>query len=271
MAAKRDYSSQEIDLALAAFALEGGRQKPTEKLLRSASIKVPISTVRTWAYDTHADRYAQISHEVGEAVRSRMADDYHRLARTSTELSEDILRRIRETLDRKDEEFKEADEKLADAERRLAEINTLIDLDQREIATSIELPDVDSLIEEILSNPGDLELPADKVAKLNGAYKRRESIVAEIEGAWKRRAAAEISLKELAKLLHESAIAGGVSTDKLLELTGQATVRVEHSFPELQRALAAKGIRLLPGQGQAKPLPAGSPAVLPAKVVSADG
>lgn len=269
--AKRDYSSQEIDLALAAFALEGGREKPTQKLLRSADVKVPFGTLRGWAYDIHADRYAQISHEVGEAVRARMADDYHRLARISTNLSEDILRRIRETLDRKDREFKEADEKLVDAERRLAEINTLIDLDQREIATAIELPDVDSLIEEILSNPGDLELPADKVAKLNGAYKRRESIVEEIKAAWARRSASEITFKELGKLLHESVIAGGVSTDKLLELTGQATVRVEHSFPELQRALEAKGIRLLPGQGRAKPLPAGEAKVLPAKVVPADG
>ena len=264
--AKRDYSSKEIDLALAAFALEGGREKPTLKLLRAAEVKVPFGTVRSWAYDVHADRYQQISLEVEQTVRSRMADDYHRLARISTDLSEDILRRIKETLERKDKEFKEADAKLVDAERRLAEINTLIDLDQREIATAIELPDVDSLIEEILSNPGDLELPADKVAKLNGAYKRRESIVEEIKGAWIRRNAAEVSLKELGKILHESAVMGGVSTEKLQLLTGQATDRVEHSFPELQRALEAKGIRLLPGQGAARALPAPAPVIdVPAK------
>src|SRR4051794_13458351 len=99
---KRDYTSKEIDLALAAFALEGGRQKPTEKLLRAAEIKVPFGTLRNWAYNTPADRSQQISLEVEQQVRSRMADDYHRLARTSTELSEDILRRIREMLDRKD-------------------------------------------------------------------------------------------------------------------------------------------------------------------------
>lgn len=264
--AKRDYSSQEIDLALAAFALEGGREKPTLKLLRAADVKVPFGTLRGWAYDTHADRYQQISLEVEQTVRSRMADDFHRLARISTELSEDILRRIKETLERKDREFKEADEKLVDAERRLVEINTLIDLDQREIATAIELPDVDSLIEEILSNPGDLELPADKVAKLNGAYKRRESIVEEIKGAWARRAAAEVTFKELGKLLHESAVMGGVSTEKLALLTGQATDRVEHSFPELQRALEAKGIRLAVGQGAPRAqLPAAPPVIdLPA-------
>jgi hypothetical protein len=236
MAPKRDYTSQEIDIALAAFALEGGREKPTKKLLSSADVKVPFSTLRGWAYDVHKDRYQQISLEVEKQVRVQLADDFHRLARTSTELSEEILRRIRDTLRRKDEEF-----------------NTLIDLDQREIAAAIELPDVDSLIEEILANPGDLELPADKVAKLNGAYKRRGDIVARIEAAWKRRAAAEVTFKELAKLLHESAVMGGISTEKLQLLTGQATDRVEHNFPDVQRALAAKGIRLVVGQGQSRP------------------
>lgn len=253
MAPRRDYTSQEIDLALAAFALEGGREKPTKKLLKAADVSVPFSTLRNWAYDVHKDRYQQISLEVEEQVRIRLADDFHRLARQSTELSEDILNRIRETLARKDREFKEADEKLRAAEAELADINTLIDLDQREIAAAIELPDVDSLIEEILSNPGDLELPKEKVAKLNGAYKRRGDIVAKIEAAWKRRAAAEVSFKELAKLLHESAVMGGVSTEKLALLTGQATDRVEHNFPDLQRALEAKGIRLVVGQGASRP------------------
>lgn len=253
MAPRRDYTSQEIDLALAAFAVEGGREKPTKKLLKAADVSVPFSTLRNWAYDVHKDRYQQISIEVEKQVRVRLADDFHRLARTSTELSEEILARIKATLRRKDEEFAKADAALVRAEQELEEINTLIDLDQREIATAIELPDVDSLIEEILANPGDLELPKEKVAKLNGAYKRRGDIVARIEAAWKRRAAAEVTFKELAKLLHESAVMGGISTEKLQLLTGQATDRVEHSFPEVQRALEAKGIRLLVGQGQSRP------------------
>lgn len=253
MARSADLTVQEIDVALAAFALEGGREKPTKKLLREAGIKVSFPTLRKWAYDTHADRYQQISLEVEQQVRVRLADDFHRLARTSTSLSEEILRRIEATLERKDREFKEADDKLVAAEAELADINTLIDLDQREIAAAIELPDVDSLIEEILANPGDLELPKEKVAKLNGAYKRRGDIVAKIEGAWKRRAAAEVSFKELAKLLHESAVMGGISTEKLQLLTGQATDRVEHNFPDLQRALEAKGIRLVVGQGASRP------------------
>lgn len=253
MAVERPETSQEIDIVLAAFALEGGRQKPTEKLLRSAGFKIPFSTLRNWAYEVHADRYQQISLEVEQQVRSRLADDYHRLVRTSTELSEDILRRIRVTLDRKDDEFKAADERFVNAEQRLADLDALIKLDEREIATELELPDVDSLISEILENPGDLELPEDKVRKLNGAYKRRATIVEEIKAAWQRRAAAEVSFKELAKLLHESAVMGGVSTEKLQLLTGQATDRVEHNFPDLQRALEGKGIRLVVGQGAARP------------------
>lgn len=253
MAAKRrDYTSQEIDLALAAFALEGGRKKPTEKLLKAADVKVPYTTLHSWAYDVHADRYQQISLEVEEQVRIRLADDFHRLARTSTALSEDILRRIETTLQRKDQEFKEADEKLVAAEAELADINTLIDLDQRELAATIEIDNVDELIEEILADPGDLELDKNMVAKLNGAYKRRGDIVAKIEAVWKRRAAAEVTFKELAKLLHESAVMGGISTEKLQLLTGQATDRVEHNFPELQRALDAKGIRLVIGQGASR-------------------
>lgn len=267
--ARRDYTSEEIDLALAAFALEGGRQKPTEKLLRTAAVKVPFSTLRNWAYEVHHDRYQQISLEVEKQVRSRLADDFHRLARTSTELSEDILRRIRSTLDRKDEEFQHADEKFKDAERRLEEINTLIDLDQRELASTIELPDVDSLIEEILANPGDLELDKNLVAKLNGAYKRRESIVDEIKAWWGRRCDCEVTFKELAKLLHESAVMGGISTEKLALLTGQATDRVEYSFPEIQRALEAKGIRLAIGQGAPRAIAA--PKVIDTKVVDDDG
>jgi hypothetical protein len=253
--AKRDYSSQEIDLALAAFALEGGRQKPTEKLLRSAEIKVPYGTLRSWAYDVHAERYQQILLEVEQTVRARLADDYHRLARRSSELAEDVLDRIRALFTRKDKELAEVDEKLEDAEDQLRELNALIDVDQRQLAETLEIPDADALIEEILGDPGDVELDKVMVARLNSNYKRREGLVAEMQGLWRRREGLEVGFKDLAKILHEAGVMGGIATEKLNLLTGNATDRVEHSFPELQRALAAKGIRLLPGQGQAKPIP----------------
>lgn len=246
---KRDYSSQEIDLALATFALEGGREKPTEKLLRAANLKVPISTLRSWAYGTHHERYQQILLEVEKQVRARLADNFHRLAAESSELSEDVLRRIRDLFDRKDRELGEVDKKLEDAEDQLGQLNALIDADQRQLAETLEIPDADALIEEILGDPGDVELDKVMVARMNSNYRRREGIVAEMQALWRRREGLEVSFKDLAKVLHESGVMGGIATEKLALLTGQATDRVEHSFPELQRALEAKGIRLAIGQG----------------------
>jgi hypothetical protein len=253
---KHDYTSKEIDLALAAFALEGGRGKPTGKVLRDAGLKVPLATLRNWAYNVHAERYQQISLEVEQQVRSRLADDYHRLARRSSELAEDVLDRIRGLFDRKDRELKEVDQKLEDAEDQLRELNALIDADQRQLAETLKIPDADALIEEILGDPGDVALDKVMVARMNSNYKRREGIVAEMQGLWRRREGLEVGFKDLAKILHEAGVMGGIATDKLNVLTGQATDRVEHSFPELQRALEAKGIRLAIGQGAPRQLPA---------------
>lgn len=255
MARSADLTSKEIDVALAAFALEGGRKKPTEKLLRDAGIKIPYRQLHSWAYDVHAERYQQILLEVEQTVRARLADDYHRLSRRSSELAEDVLDRIRDLFTRKDRELKEVDEKLEDAEDRMRELNAEIDVDQRQLAETLEVPDADALIEEILGDPGDVELDKVMVARLNSNYKRREGIVSEMQGLWRRREGLEVGFKDLAKILHEAGVMGGIATEKLNLLTGNATDRVEHSFPELQRALAAKGIRLLPGQGRAQPIP----------------
>lgn len=195
--AKRDYSSQEIDLALAAYALEGGREKPTQKLLRAAEVKVPMATVRNWARNVHVERYAQVKREVDEQISSKMADTYHRLAQESTELSEEVLRRIRSAIEESD--------------RELAQVEAAIEVCE------------DS--------------------------KERNSL-------YKLRAETKLGLSDLAKLLHEAGVMGGIATDKHGDLTGRATVRVEHSFPELQRALEAKGIRLAVGQGAPRALPA---------------
>lgn len=249
MAKRNSHSTGEIDLALAAFAVEGGRKQPVEKLLRDAKIKVSYNTLRQWAYDTHKERYQQISLEVEQQVRTRLADDYHRLARRSSELAEDVLDRIRGLFTRKDRELKEVDQRLGDAEGQLRELNALIDADQCQLAEMLEIPDADALIEEILGNPGDVQLDKVMVARMNSNYKRREGIVSEMQGLWRRREGLEVGFKDLAKVLHEAGVMGGIATEKLALLTGQATDRVEHSFPELQRALEAKGIRLAVGQG----------------------
>lgn len=250
---KRDYSNEDINLALAAFALEGGRKKPVEKLLRAAKVSVPYSTVRTWAYDTHDERYQQISLEVEKTVQTRLADNYHRLAQESGELAEDVLFRIRRLFDRKDRELKEVEEKLVDVEDQARELNALIDADQRQLADSLELPDADALIEEILGDPGEVDVDKVVVARLNSNYKRRENLIRQSEALWRRREGLEVGFKDLAKILHEAGVLGGIATEKLAMLTGNPTERVEHNFPELQRALEGKHVRLVVGQGHITP------------------
>lgn len=259
---KRDYSSEEIDLALAAFAIEGGRQKPTEKLLRAAKVKVPFSTLRNWAYDVHKERYQQISIEVEKQIRSKMADQYHRLAQQSAELSEDVLNRIRDLLVKRDKELAAVEERLEDCEDELKVLSASIDRTQARLAAELEIPNVDALIEEVLGeNPdrADTEL----VAELTQLYRRRSGLVNESQRLWERRERLEVSFKDLTKVLHESGVMGGIATEKLQLLTGHATERVEHSFPELKAALEGKGIRLVVGQGHVPPAP------LPPKPVAA--
>ena len=258
MGAKRDYTSEEIDLALAAFAIEGGRQNPTLKLLRAAEIKVPISTLRNWAYNTHKERYQQISIEVEKQIRTKMADQYQRLAETSAELSEDVLARIKRLLVKRDKELAETEDRLEDCEDELRELTVAIAVAQTRLADSLEIPNVDALIEEVLGERGE-EADSELVGELTQLYRHRESLVNESAKLWDRRERLEVSFRDLTKVLHESGVMGGIATEKLQLLTGQATDRVEHSFPELQRALEAKGARLVVGQGAPRALPAPTP------------
>lgn len=246
---RRDYTSDEIRIALTAFASENGRKRPTEKLLREAKIKVPYDTIRGWAYRTHSETYQQIELEVEKDKRTRLADDWGRLSRMSTELAEDVLGRAAALFEQKDRELAEVEERRQDAEGRLAELDARIDSEQRAFAEALEIPDADALIEDILGDPGEIELDKISAARLSANYRRRERLDAEVQALWRRRDGLEVGFKDLAKILHEAGWTGAVATDKLNALTGNATERVEHSFPELQRALEAKGIRLTAGQG----------------------
>lgn len=251
----RDLSAEEVNVALAAFAIEGGREKPTQKLLRAAKIKVSMGTLRRWAYDVHKERYEQISLEVEKQVRTKMADTYQRLAETSAELSEEALARIKGLLTKRDRELAETEARLEDAEDELKALAAAIDHAQARLAAELEIPNVDALIEEVLGERGQ-EADAELVVELNQLYKRRSGLVGEAQRLWERRERLEVGFKDLTKVLHEAGVMGGIATEKHAMLTGQATERVEHNFPELQRALEAKGIRLVVGQGAPRALPA---------------
>lgn len=215
--AKRDYSFEEIDLGLTVFGLEAGRKKPVESLLAAAGLTIPFSTLRTWAYDTHHERYERIATEIEKQVREQLRDQFHRLARTSAELSEDVLARINDELTARDSELLEVDVAI----EHLGELGE---------------DDKDSL-------------------------RMRKEL-------WERRDRLRVDFKDLAKLLHESGVMGGIATEKLQLLTGQATERVEHSFPEIKKALEEKGVRLLTGQGPPVALP---PKKVPALVNGSSG
>lgn len=214
--AKRDYSFEEIDLALTAWALEGGRMQATERLLLEAGLDIPWQTVRSWVHRVHHERYERIATEVETQIRQRLADNYHRLSVMSAELSEDVLRRIKAEFDRRDAELERVTQRLAEVEAR-------IDVLSRD--------DTDEADDE------------------------RKRLEAERKQLWTIEAACRANLKELAKVLHESAVMGGVSTEKHAMLTGRPTQIVEHDFPEIRAALERKGVRLQVGQGQPSPGP----------------
>lgn len=262
----RDLNAQERALALACFALEGGRERQTKKLLKEAGIKVTVPTLRRWAYDLHKEQYQQISMEIEKDVRSKMADQFQRLAETSAELSEDVLSRIRATLTKRDRELAATESRLEDCEDELGELRVAIGIAQSRLADSLEIPNVDALLDEVLGERPE-EADAEMVAELTQLYRRREQLVSESTKLWDRRERLEVSFKELTTVLTTSGVMGGISTDKLQLLTGNPTERVQHSFPELQRALEAKGIRLAVGQGAPRALPA----PIPIKSKPADG
>jgi hypothetical protein len=254
----REYTLEEIRVALAAFAYEGGRHKAVLKMLRTAGIKVPFSTVKAWAYSSHKELYQQVSIEVEKDVRSKMADQYQRLAETSSELAEDVLEREKALLVKRDKELAETEERLEDCEDELTEVRTAIAVTQTRLADSLEIPNVDALIEEVLGEEPD-RADAELVAELTQLYRRRESLAGEAHRLWDRREWLEVSFRDLTKVLTSAGVMGGIATEKLQLLTGQATERVEHSFPEIQRALEAKGIRLAVGQGAPRALPSPIP------------
>jgi DNA anti-recombination protein RmuC len=254
----RDLSAAEIDIALTCFAIEGGREKPTKKLLRAAKISVSMQTLRNWAYNVHKERYWTIKVEAEKLVGTQMADTYQRLAETSAELSEEVLARLTGKLARHDREIVETEERLEDCEDELKEVRTAIDAAQIRLADSLEIPNVDALLEEVLGERPE-EADSELVAELTQLYRRREGLVNESRVLWERRDRLEVGFQDLTKILHESGVMGGIATEKLQLLTGGATERVEHSFPELQRALEAKGVRLGVGQGAPRALPAPVP------------
>jgi hypothetical protein len=51
-----------------------------------------------------------------------------------------------------------------------------------------------------------------------------------------------LSIAELNKIAHESSVVTGITYDKALKAQGQPDIRIEHTAPDIARALKARGV-----------------------------
>lgn len=151
------FPQEEVNEALAAFALEAGKESLVVPLLEEAGIKVPFPTIRSWAYGSRKETYQRIKSEVDKSLRTEMGDRYVSLAKTSTTL-------------------------------------------------------VAKVLDELL-------------ARID-------------EGA------DQLTISELNKIAHESAVVTGITFDKAMKAAGEPDVRIELNIADTQRALKARGVNL---------------------------
>jgi hypothetical protein len=84
---RKDYTDQEIDMGLTAYAITSGKQKRAAELVKEqAGLDIPHETIRSWAQRTHPDRYERIRTEVAPKLQQQMADTHQALAHTAAEL-----------------------------------------------------------------------------------------------------------------------------------------------------------------------------------------
>ena len=151
------YSQEEVNEALAAYAIEAGKEALVVPLLEEAGIKIPFSSIRSMAYGSRKETYQRIKSEVDASLRTEMGDRYVSLAKTSSTLVAKVLDELEKRMD---------------------------------------------------------------------------------EGA------DSMSIAELNKIAHETAVVTGITYDKAMKAAGEPDVRVELNAPDLARALEARGVKL---------------------------
>lgn len=92
---KKDYSDQEIDAGLMAFAICSGRPKRAAAVVLSETgWRIPEETIRSWAYRTYPDRYARIRLEVAPKLQTQMADTHQALAETAARMEAETVDKL---------------------------------------------------------------------------------------------------------------------------------------------------------------------------------
>jgi hypothetical protein len=96
---RKDYTDQEVDAGLTAYAICSGRHERAAALLKKETgFEVPPETIRGWARRTHPDRYERIREEVAPKLQRQMADTHQGLADMAAEMETEAVERLRKEM-----------------------------------------------------------------------------------------------------------------------------------------------------------------------------
>jgi hypothetical protein len=97
---RKDYSDQEIDAGLTAYAICSGKPKRAAALLKEQTdFDVPYETIRSWAQRTHADRYERIRTQVAPKLQVQMADTHQALAQGAARIEAEAAEKLQKRLE----------------------------------------------------------------------------------------------------------------------------------------------------------------------------
>jgi len=101
---RKDYTDQEIDAGLTAFAICSGHRKKAAELVKTQGFEIPAETIREWANRTHPDRYDRIRTKIAPKLQQQMADTHQALAGTAAELEARVVEKLETRLETGDVE-----------------------------------------------------------------------------------------------------------------------------------------------------------------------
>jgi|GEM_PF-4573562 len=105
---RKDYTDQEVDAGLTAYAICSGRHERAAALLKKETgFEVPAETIRGWARRTHPDRYERIREEVAPKLQRQMADTHQALADMAATMEAEAVEKLQRRIQQGDVEDKD--------------------------------------------------------------------------------------------------------------------------------------------------------------------
>lgn len=97
--ARRAYSFEEVERALAAYVLAGDNGREANRALKAQGYPAPShSTIASWATGEHSDRYVLLRNELAPRVAERIAADAEAIARRLASLENSTIDRLEDEL-----------------------------------------------------------------------------------------------------------------------------------------------------------------------------